>query len=92
MTGLMSPTVLVLGGLVSSPALMAAFVDHTLPVQTALVRFAVACLVCWVGLSLLDSMLRSTAAEDGSPAAIGGGSDGAAVEATAVLPPEDRAA
>ena len=80
MTSPLSPTVLGLGGLLASPALFAAFVDGTLPVETALVRFGVAALVCWVGLSLLDSLLQATSAPPS-------GEPPQALEATQVLPP-----
>lgn len=62
MTSLFSPTVLGLGALISSPALFASFVDGTLPMETGVIRFGVALLVCWVGLSLLDTLLHSTSA------------------------------
>ena len=62
MTSPLSPTVLALGALVSSPALMASLVDGTLPVETGLLRFAIACAVAWVGLVLLDTLLHSTSA------------------------------
>ncbi len=83
MTSPFSPTVLGLGALLSSPALLASFVDGTLPVQTGLVRFGVAVLVCWVGLSLLDALLHGTSAQpvqDEPPP----------LEATQVLPPPDQ--
>ena len=83
MTSPLSPTVLGLGALLSSPALFAAFVDGTLPVETAVIRFGVALLVCWVGLSLLDALLHSTSAPPTRD-------EPAALEATQVLPPEPR--
>jgi len=75
-----SPTVLALGALVSSPALMASLVDGTLPLETGLIRFAIACAVAWVGLVLLDTLLHTTSApaaarEEPNP-----------LEATQVLP------
>ncbi len=81
MTSPFSPTVIGLGALISSPALFAAFVDGTLPVQTGVIRFGVALLVCWIGLSLLDTLLHATSApptreEPRQP-----------IEATSVLPP-----
>jgi hypothetical protein len=79
-TSPLSPTVLGLGALLSSPALLASLVDGTLPLETGLIRFGVACLVCWVGLVLLDTLLDSTSAapvrEEPNP-----------LEATQVLPP-----
>ena len=84
MTSPLSPTVLGLGALLSSPALLASFWDGTLPIETGLIRFGVAVLVCWVGLSLLDTLLHSTSAppvpaEPASP-----------LEATQVLPPVEQ--
>ena len=80
MTSLFSPTVIGLGALLSSPALLASFVDGTLPIETGLIRFGVAVLVCWVGLSLLDTLLHTTSA---TPAR----DEPPALEATQVLPP-----
>jgi hypothetical protein len=56
----------VVGGaaLVSSPAWHAALVAGTMPVETAAVRFGIALLVAWVGLSMLASLVQGT-----SPAA-----------------------
>ena len=65
MTSPLSPTVLALGALVSSPALFASFVDGTLPIETGLIRFGAACLLCWVGLALLDTLLHTTSAAPG---------------------------
>jgi hypothetical protein len=83
MTSPLSPTVLALGALLSSPALIASFVDGSLPLETGLVRFGVACLVAWIGLSLLDTLLHATSApplrEEATP-----------LEATQVLPPPDH--
>lgn len=56
-----SAPVLGLGALVSSPALYSALVEATLPLETAMIRFGVAALVIWVGLSLLEALLESTA-------------------------------
>jgi hypothetical protein len=54
----------VLGGaaLFSSPALHAALVAGTLPLETAAVRFGTALVVAWVGLSMLTSLVRGTSA------------------------------
>ena len=82
MTSPLSPTVLGLGALLSSPALVASFYDGTLPIQTGLLRFGVAVLVCWVGLSLLDTLLHSTSAPRTPPEP--------PLEATQVLPPVDH--
>ena len=82
MTSPLSPTVLGLGALLSSPALLASFWDGTLPVQTGLVRFGVAVLVCWVGLSLLDTLLHTTSAPPQAPEP--------PLEATQVLPPLEQ--
>ena len=83
MTSLFSPTVLGLGALISSPALFASFVDGTLPLETGVIRFGVALLVCWVGLSLLDTLLHSTSAPPNREPA-------QPIEGTAVLPPGDQ--
>lgn len=83
MSSLFSPSVLALGALLSSPALFAAFVDGTLPLETGLLRFGVACLVAWCGLSLLDMLLHATSAppvrEETTP-----------IEATQVMPPAEQ--
>ncbi|GAA1931240.1 hypothetical protein [Nocardioides marmoribigeumensis] len=83
MTSPLSPTVLGLGALLSSPALLASFWDGTLPIETGLIRFGVAVLVCWVGLSLLDGLLHSTSAPPPPEAA-------SPLEATQVLPPVEK--
>ena len=83
MTSPLSPSVIGLGALLSSPALFASFVDGTLPLETGLIRFGVAMLVCWVGLSLLDMLLNATSAppaRETSPP----------LEATQVLPPVEH--
>ena len=83
MTSFFSPSVIALGALLSSPALFASFVDGTLPLETGLIRFGVACVVAWFGLSLLDMLMHATSApavrEDTTP-----------IEATQVLPPIDQ--
>ena len=48
------------GAVLASPALWDAFVEGTLPVQTAIVRLLVAVLVSWVGLSLLEMLVSET--------------------------------
>ncbi len=83
MTSPFSPMVLGLGALLSSPALFAAFVDGTLPLETGVIRFGVAMLVCWIGLSMLDTLLQATSA----PAAP---QEQPPIEATQVLPPVDQ--
>ena len=52
----------VLGGaaLFSSPAWHAALVTGTLPLETAAVRFGIALVVVWVGLSMLSSLVHGT--------------------------------
>ncbi len=52
----------VLGGaaLFSSPAWHAALVAGTLSLETAAVRFGIAALVVWVGLSMLGSLVQGT--------------------------------
>jgi hypothetical protein len=57
----MSGWVLVGGALVASPALKDALVDGTMPVATAGVRLAVALVVVWVGVSMLEWLLSRTA-------------------------------
>jgi hypothetical protein len=57
---LISVPVLGGGALLASPALWAAFVDATMDVQTALVRYGVGVLVAWLGLSLLGSLVEGT--------------------------------
>jgi hypothetical protein len=52
------------GALVASPALRAAFLDGTLPLSTAVLRLAIAVVVCWVGLSLLGALLSETSAPE----------------------------
>ena len=55
------------GALLASPALWDAFVEGTLPVQTAVVRLLVAVLVSWVGLSMLQSLLSQSGPTDSAP-------------------------
>jgi hypothetical protein len=52
----------VLGGaaLFSSPAWHAALVTGALPLETAAVRFGIALVVVWVGLSMLGSLVQGT--------------------------------
>jgi hypothetical protein len=52
----------VLGGatLFSSPALYSALVAGALPLETAAVRFGIALVVVWVGLSMLTSLVKGT--------------------------------
>lgn len=83
MTSPLSPTVIGLGALLSSPALFASFVDGTLPLETGLIRFGVAMLVSWIGLSMLDALLSATSAP---PA----GEPVPPLEATQVLPPFEQ--
>jgi hypothetical protein len=63
----------VLGGaaVFSSPALYSALVAGSLPLETAAVRFGIALVVVWVGLSMLTSLVKGTS----PPAAGAGGSD-----------------
>ncbi len=51
-----SGLVLLGAGLLSSPALYAAGVAGTMAYETALIRFAVAWAVVWVGISVLGSI------------------------------------
>ena len=46
--------------LFSSPAWHAALVTGTLSLETAAVRFGIALVVVWVGLSMLSSLVRGT--------------------------------
>jgi hypothetical protein len=80
----MSPLSLpVLGAaaVMSSPALYGAFVDGTTTMQTALTRFLICAVLCWVGCSALTSLIgpppRAVADADGLAASEG---------ATAVAP------
>ncbi len=57
----LSGLVLGSGALLASPALWDAFVDGTMPLQTAIIRFLVGMLVSWIGFSLLGSLLAQTA-------------------------------
>jgi hypothetical protein len=54
--------VLLGAALVSSPAIHAAVVEGTMSYETALVRFAVAWAVVWVGVSVLGSIGDSAGA------------------------------
>lgn len=55
-------TTFVIGGgaLLASPALYAGFVAGTLPMGSALVRFAVAVLVVWIGVTALRTLVDGT--------------------------------
>jgi hypothetical protein len=56
----MSPLSLpVLGAaaVISSPALYGAFVDGTTTTETALTRFLICAVLCWVGFSMLESLI-----------------------------------
>ncbi|MDP9398297.1 MAG: hypothetical protein M3P96_10985 [Actinomycetota bacterium] len=55
--------VLAVAALVSAPALWAALVGHTLPLDIALLRFLVAVPVCAVGYALLRALFRGYADE-----------------------------
>lgn len=57
--------VLAVAALVSAPALWAAFVGHTMPLDVALLRFLVAVPVCAVGYGLLRALLRGYAETPG---------------------------
>ena len=48
--------------LFSSPAWHAALVTETLPLETAAMRFGIALVVVWVGLSMLGSLVQGTSA------------------------------
>ncbi len=48
--------------LVSSPAWHAALVTETLSLETAAMRFGIALVVVWVGLSMLGSLVQGTSA------------------------------
>ncbi len=62
MTNPFSRMVLGSAVLLSSPALYAAFVEVTMPMEAALMRFVVALAVAWVGTSLLEGLLTRTSA------------------------------
>jgi len=79
------------GTLLASPALKEAFVDGTLPIQTAVLRLVVAVAVAWIGFSLLGSLLSGTAesaAADEVPRALPG-IDGPIPVRGAVVEPEE---
>ncbi len=54
-----SGTALVAACVLSGPALMAAFVEHTVDVRTAVVRFAVALAFAVVGLTVIESIVQA---------------------------------
>ena len=89
----LSGLVLGTGAALASPALWAAFVEETLPIQTAVVRLAVAVLVAWIGFSLLGSLVSGTAEqaddEDDVPRALPG-IDGPVPVRGAVLDSQDE--
>jgi hypothetical protein len=60
MARLLSMPVLGGGALIASPALWAALVDGTMPLETALSRFAVAVVLAWIGVSVLGSLVEGT--------------------------------
>jgi hypothetical protein len=53
--------------LFSSPAWHAALVTGTLPLETAVVRFGIALVVVWVGLSMLGSLVKGTSPAPARP-------------------------
>ena len=81
------------GALLTSPALWAAFVDGTMSPETALVRWGVGAVVCWLGFSLLTMLLENTSAAprrtDAAPRALPAGEGPAAVRAVPVARPTD---
>ena len=96
MARLLSLPVLGGGALAASPALWAAFVDGTMPTETALVRWAVGIAVVWVGLTLLRSLVEGTAApsrrtDDGAPRSLPAGDGAVPVRAAVVDSPGDAA-
>lgn len=58
----MTPAVLVVALVLSAPALYRGFVTGEMSVDAALLVFLAAALVCWVGRSLLTSLLSSYSA------------------------------
>jgi hypothetical protein len=79
------------GALLASPALKDAFVDGTLPIETAVMRLFVAVLVSWIGFSLLGSLLEGTGgAPSGDDRATAlPGSDGTVTVRGAVVDSDD---
>ena len=53
----LSAPVLFVAALVSAPALWGAFVDGSTSMSTALVRFLVCAVLCWVGLSVVSMLV-----------------------------------
>lgn len=64
-----SGPVLGTGALLASPALYAALVEGTLPIDTAVVRLLVAIVVTWAGVSVLGSLLSGTSPQAAEPTA-----------------------
>ncbi len=62
MTSPFSGWVLGVAAILTLPALQAAFLDGTMSMQTALIRFGIAALVVWLGVSLLESLMQTTSA------------------------------
>ncbi len=62
------PSVLLLAAIVASPALYAALVDGSLPLDQALVRFLAAVAFCAVGCALIRSLVASTGPRPGEVA------------------------
>lgn len=52
-------TALVAATVLSSPALLAAFVEHTLDLRTALIRFVIALAFAVVGLTVIESIVAA---------------------------------
>jgi hypothetical protein len=91
-----SGRVLGTGALLASPALWACFGEGTMSVQTAVVRLAVAVLVCWLGFSMFDTLLDGTSAPaerpDDVPRALPGIDGPMPVRGAVIDPPQDTEA
>jgi hypothetical protein len=59
--------VLACGLVLSSPALWAALVDGSLPLDTALLRFAITLAIAWLGLTLLAALVGRVPEPDPEP-------------------------
>ncbi len=62
---MLRPFVLLAAAVLASPALYDAFVDGTLPVDQALVRYLIAVVVCAVGAGLLNWLVTGLGGAEG---------------------------
>ena|SRR3712207_6552923 len=67
MAGPFSGWALGAGAVLASPALVAALVDGTLPLPTAVLKLVVAVVISSVGLSLLGALLAQTSGPSSEP-------------------------